>query len=231
MKEQAAAVIVAAGNSSRMQGHDKLWMELAGRSILARTIDIFDTSPLISDIILVSSSQRITEMSMLCQQERWQKISAVVTGGKRRQDSVRNGLDMLAQVQPDCRWVMIHDAARPLVTHSIIERGLLAAIQHQAVIAAVPVKDTIKEIHNDQIIDTPDRAKLWAIQTPQVFSFPLIQQAHHSPLASEDMTDDATLLERLGYAVTIFPGSYTNIKITTEEDLLIAAALLQKNSN
>ncbi|MBO0777429.1 MAG: 2-C-methyl-D-erythritol 4-phosphate cytidylyltransferase [Ktedonobacteraceae bacterium] len=230
MQEKAAVVIVAAGASRRMQGRDKLWLPLAGRLILARTIDVFQTSPLIDAIVLVASPQRITETTTLCQQERWNKVAAVVTGGKRRQDSVCIGLDTLAEIQPACRWVMIHDAARPLVTPAMIEAGLQAAREHQAAIAAVPVKDTIKQVQDGRISTTLDRSLLWTVQTPQVFSFPLIQQAHHSPIADEDMTDDATLCERLGYMVTIFPGSYTNIKITTEEDLLIATALLQGNT-
>jgi 2-C-methyl-D-erythritol 4-phosphate cytidylyltransferase len=122
---------------------------------------------------------------------------------------------------------MIHDGARPLVSQTIIEAGLHTAIQHQAAIAAMPVKDTIKKVQNGIIQDTPDRALLWAVQTPQVFSFPLIHQAHHSPEACGDATDDALLLERLGHAVAIFPGSYTNIKITTAEDLLVSEAIIK----
>lgn len=226
MQEKAAVVIVAAGASRRMQGRDKLWLPLAGRIVLARTVDIFQASPLIETIVLVTGEQRVTETNTLCRQERWSKVRAVVSGGRRRQDSVRMGLDALVASQP--RWVMIHDAARPLLSHTIIEAGLQAAYKHQAAIAAVPVKDTIKEVEDGRISATPDRSRLWAVQTPQVFSFPLIHQAHHNPIASEDMTDDASLLERLGHAVMVFPGSYTNIKITTEEDLFIATALLQQ---
>ncbi|HEY5005044.1 MAG TPA: 2-C-methyl-D-erythritol 4-phosphate cytidylyltransferase, partial [Ktedonobacteraceae bacterium] len=133
----------------------------------------------------------------------------------------------LALHNPDCRWVMIHDGARPFITEELLETGLQAALEHQAVVAAVPVKDTIKQVQNGLINATLDRSQLWMIQTPQIFSFPLIRQAHASPLAQEDVTDDATLLERMGQHVAVFPGSYTNIKITTQEDLLFAAALLQ----
>ena len=122
---------------------------------------------------------------------------------------------------------MIHDAARPFVTPAILTAGLEAAQTSQASIAAVQVKDTIKQVQQGVIVSTPDRSQLWAVQTPQVFSFPLIHQAHHHPLAQNDVTDDATLLELLGHAVTIFPGSYTNIKITTQDDLLFAEAFLQ----
>jgi 2-C-methyl-D-erythritol 4-phosphate cytidylyltransferase len=227
MSEQSAAVIVAAGSSRRMQGRDKLWIPLVGRITLARTIDVFQRSTIIDKIVVVTNPERINDVRSLCVQEDWNKIIAIVPGGARRQDSVRLGLDELAEHTPTCRWVMIHDGARPFVTPTILEAGLKSAQLHQASIAAVQVKDTIKQVHEGTIQATPDRAQLWAVQTPQVFSFPLIYQAHHHPLAQADMTDDATLLEQLGHTVTIFPGSYTNIKITTQEDLLFAEALLQ----
>jgi 2-C-methyl-D-erythritol 4-phosphate cytidylyltransferase len=227
MQEKAAAVIVAAGSSRRMQGKDKLWLPLAGRITLAHTIAVFQRSPLIDTIVLVINTERLDDASKYREQEGWSKIAAIVAGGARRQDSVRIGLDTLALENPDCRWVMIHDAARPFITEDLLEIGLQAAQEHLAVVAAVPVKDTIKQVQNGYISATPDRAQLWTIQTPQIFAFPLIQQAHASPLAQEDATDDATLVERIGHHVAIFPGSYTNIKITTQEDLLFAEALLQ----
>jgi|SRR6185312_3354086 len=227
MQDTSAVIIVAAGTSRRMQGYDKLWTPLAGRITLARTIDVFDASPLIDTIVLVTNAQRLTETTALCQNERWHKVTTVVVGGTRRQDSVRIGLDSLAQITPTCRWVMIHDGARPLVSTTILEAGLYAAQEHLAAIAAVPVKDTIKQVEPGKIHPPLDRSQLWAVQTPQVFSFALIHQAHHAPIAQEDFTDDATLLEHMGHPVAIFPGSYTNIKITTQEDLLIAEALLR----
>jgi len=227
MQDKSAAVIVAAGTSRRMQGRDKLWTPLAGRMTLARTIDVFESSPLIDTLILVLSTERLAEATALCNNEGWRKIAAVVPGGARRQDSVRAGLDALARLAQNSQWVMIHDGARPLVTAAILEAGLIAAQEHLAAIAAVPVKDTIKLVEDGHVTATFDRSQLWAIQTPQVFSFPLIYQAHHSATAQEDVTDDAALLERLGHRVTIFPGAYTNIKITTQEDLLLAEAFIR----
>ena len=227
MRTTSAVVIVAAGSSRRMNGRDKLWLPLAGRITLARTVDVFQHSPLIDTIILVTNRERIEETEMLCLNEQWYKVAAVVAGGVRRQDSVCIGLDALTRVVPSCRWVMIHDGARPFVTPAMLEAGLHAVQEHLAAIAAVPVKDTIKQVQDGVICATPERSQLWAVQTPQVFSFPLIHGAYHSAIAQEDVTDDATLLERLGYAVTIFPGSYTNIKITTQEDLFFAEALLK----
>ncbi|WP_126628042.1 2-C-methyl-D-erythritol 4-phosphate cytidylyltransferase [Dictyobacter alpinus] len=226
MQEKSAVIIVAAGASRRM-GRDKLWIPLAGRITLARTIDAFQHAPQIDSIIIVTSTERLADIEQLRQQESWDKVLAIVPGGARRQDSVCQGLDTIARLQPECRWVMIHDGARPFVSPRVIETGLHAAQEHQAAIAAVPVKDTIKVVRDDMILDTPDRSQLWTIQTPQVFSFPLIHQAHHSPEASGDATDDALLLERLGHHVAIFPGSYTNIKITTQEDLLFAEACIK----
>ncbi len=228
MQAQAAAVIVAAGSSRRMGGRDKLWISLAGRLILARTIDTFVASPLISTIVLVLNAERLEDARALCAHECWEKIGGMVPGGARRQDSVRAGLDKLAEIAPETRWVMIHDGARPLVTPAILEAGLRAAQEYLAAVAAVPVKDTIKLVQDGLIHSTPQRSQLWAVQTPQVFAFPLIHQAHHSTPAEPEATDDAAILERLGHPVAIFPGSYTNLKITTEEDLLLAEAFLQE---
>jgi 2-C-methyl-D-erythritol 4-phosphate cytidylyltransferase len=226
MQEKSAVIIVAAGASRRM-GRDKLWIPLEGRIILAHTVDVFQSSPLIDAIVLVTSAQRLEGVRALCGQERWQKVVAVVAGGNRRQDSVCCGLDVLAERLPSCSWVMVHDAARPFVDEEMIAAGLAAMRHSRAAVAAVPVKDTIKQVQNEVITATPERALLWTVQTPQVFSFPLIHHAHHTVEAQEDMTDDATLLERLGEEVTIFAGAYTNIKVTTEEDLIFAEALLR----
>ncbi|HLX56383.1 MAG TPA: 2-C-methyl-D-erythritol 4-phosphate cytidylyltransferase [Ktedonobacteraceae bacterium] len=227
MQETCSAIIAAAGSSQRMQGNDKLWIPLAGRLTLARAIDVFDASPLIDRIVLVLNAERTAEAATLCQQEGWRKIASIVAGGARRQDSVRLGLDVLADSAPQCQWVMIHDGARPLVTPAMLEAGLQAARQYQAAIAAVPVKDTIKCVERNFVTATIDRSQHVAIQTPQVFSFSLIHHAHHAPQSQEEVTDDAALLERLGQRVAVFPGSYTNIKITTQEDVLIAEAFIK----
>lgn len=227
---QAAAVIVAAGSSRRMDGRDKLWTPLADRLILARTIDVFAASPLVGLIVLVLQAERLQDTCALCAREGWDRIGGMVPGSTRRQDSVRAGLDALAEIAPETRWVMIHDGARPLVTPDILAAGFQAVQRYEAAVAAVPVKDTIKLVQDGLIQETPPRAQLWAVQTPQLFSLPLIRQAHHShqrTQAEVEVTDDAALLEGQGHPVAIFPGSYMNIKITTAEDLLFAEALLQ----
>jgi len=227
MNVTSSAIIAAAGSSRRMEGRDKLWTPLAKRITLPRTIDVFEASPIIDNIVLVLNAERLDDAIKLCQQEGWSKITSIVEGGIRRQDSVRSGLDTLANLAPTTQWVMIHDGARPLVTPDILEAGLKAAQKCQAAIAAVPVKDTIKQIQQGWIYSTLDRSQLWAIQTPQVFFFPLIHQAYHTPLPEQEFTDDSALLEHLGERVAIFNGSYRNIKITTQEDLLIAEALIK----
>ena len=214
MQDRAAAVIV----NDPARGQFLLWTPLAGRMILARTIDIFEASPLIGAIVLVLDAEQLTEAAVLLRHESWHKITALVAGGSSTQASIHIGLDALAGT--GIAWVMIHDAARPLVTQAILAAGLQAAQQHQAAIAAVPVKETIKQVEHGQISATLDRSQLWTLQTPQVFSYPL---AHQHLTAQKE----ATLLERLGQSVVIFPGSYTNIKITTAEDLLLAEALLR----
>ncbi len=227
MPVTSSVIIAAAGSSRRMEGRDKLWTPLAGRITLARTIDVFEASDLINNIVLVLSSERLDDTTRLCQQEGWSKITSIVEGGNRRQDSVRNGLDSLAQLAPTTQWVMIHDGARPFVTPGILETGLKTAQECNAAIAAVPVKDTIKQVEQGWISSTLDRSQLWAIQTPQIFSFHLIRHAYQTVPFELEFTDDAALLEHLGTRVAIFKGSYRNIKITTKEDLLIAEALIK----
>ncbi len=226
MPVKSSAIIAAAGSSRRMEGRDKLWTPLAGRITLARTIDVFEASPIIDNIVLVLNSKRLDDITKLCQKEGWSKITDIVEGGIRRQDSVRNGLDSLAKLAPT-QWVMIHDGARPLVTPDILEAGLKTAQECYAAIAAVPVKDTIKQVQQGWITSTLDRSQLWSIQTPQVFSFLLIHHAYQTAPLKQEFTDDAALLEHLGKRVAIFNGSYRNIKITTQEDLLIAEALIK----
>src|SRR5712692_3005885 len=123
MQDRSAAVIAAAGSSHRMEGQDKLWIPLLGRITLARTIDVFEASPFIDTIVLVLNAERIDDATALCQREDWHKVASIVAGGIRRQDSVRIGLDALAGIAPTTAWVMIHDGARPLVTHDILEAG------------------------------------------------------------------------------------------------------------
>lgn len=228
--EQVAAIILATGAARHARGDDLLWAPLCGRIVLARTMDVFQSSPSIAHIILVTSAARLQACRALCKHEGWHKVGAVVAVNTQGQDRVRAGLDALERVAPHCRHVLIHDGARPLVSASLLAAALEAAREHQAATAAVPVKDTIKQVEQGQIRATLDRSRMWRLQTPQIFSLPLIREAHHSRPVLDDAADDALLLTRMGQRVTVFPGSYSNIKISTQEDLLLAEALYQEFS-
>ncbi len=219
--QRVGAVIVAAGSSQRMGGVDKMFALLSGKPILARVIDTFQGCNLIDQIVVVVSKQNLERCRNLVVGQGWTKVADVCVGGRRRQDSVVAGLSRLS----DCRWVVIHDGARPLVTASLIERGLEAAAETGAAIAAVPVTDTIKVAGDDCLVkETPPRHNLWAVQTPQVFRFDIITKAYNQ--ASGDVTDDASVVEQMGCGVKLYTGSYDNIKVTTFDDLLLAEWLL-----
>jgi 2-C-methyl-D-erythritol 4-phosphate cytidylyltransferase len=224
-KSKISAIIVAAGESRRMNGVDKLLAPLAGKPVLAWSIEAFQNNPVIDRIILVNNQKNLEQVQCLKVEKQWSKVAEVCLGGERRQDSVAAGLKLVS----DCEWVIIHDGARPLVTQELIERGLEAARETGAAIAAVPVTDTIKLAGNDQfVIGTPPRSNLWAVQTPQIFRFSIIKDAYQQ--ARGDVTDDASLVEQIGNKVKLYMGSYNNIKITTPHDLAVAQLYLKENA-
>ncbi len=224
--QRIGAIIAAAGESQRMGGIDKVLATLGGEPLLTRATYAFQKSPLVDQIVVVVSGEKEEQCRHLVSGKEWTKVSDVCPGGRRRQDSVAAGLKRLK----DCDWVIIHDGARPLVTVDLIERGLEAARETGAAIAAVPVIDTIKLATDDNFVQgTPPRQHLWAVQTPQVFRFDIIARAYDK--ASGDVTDDAMLVERLGYKVKLYMGSYDNIKVTTPGDLVAAEALWQNRKN
>jgi 2-C-methyl-D-erythritol 4-phosphate cytidylyltransferase len=223
-KEKVGAVIVAAGKSQRMGDVDKMFTPLGGQPVLLRTTRPFQQCPQIDQIVVVVSRERERLCQSLLAGPDWSKVTHICLGGKRRQDSVAEGLKHLA----GCDWVVIHDGARPLVTVELIERGLEAARETGAAVAAVPVTDTIKVSREDGTVhETPPRQNLWAVQTPQVFQVKIIAEAYQN--ASEDVTDSSSLVERLGYKVKLYMGAYDNIKITTPADLVLAEMLWQKH--
>jgi 2-C-methyl-D-erythritol 4-phosphate cytidylyltransferase len=205
-----------------MGGADKMFAELGGKTILARVVGTFQKCDAVDQIGLVVNRQNVEKVRQLVAGNRWDKVTGVCAGGKRRQDSVAAGLKQL----DSCDWVIIHDGARPLVTEDLVEQGLEAARETGAAVAAVPVTDTIKVARDDRIVlETPVRQNLWAVQTPQVFRLDIIAEAYKQ--AKGEVTDDASLVEGLGYKVKLYMGSYDNIKITTPQDLLIAEALIK----
>ncbi len=218
---QAGAVIVGAGSSQRL-GADKVFLPLAGKPLLAWSVDVCQNCELLSQIVIVLNESNLDSGRNLVAERGWSKVVGVCLGGERRQDSVRQGLKELKR----CDWVVIHDGARPFLTLDLIRDGLEAARGTGAATAAVPVKDTIKlGDDNEMVRETLHRQRLWAVQTPQVFRFDIITRAHGQ--VTDEVTDDATLAERLGYEVKLYMGSYQNIKITTPEDLALAEIVVK----
>jgi len=209
-----------------MDGIDKVFAPLGGKPVIFYVLDAFEECESISQIVVVVSKDNVAKCRELIAEKKYSKPIEVCAGGKRRQDSVAAGLAELDK----CDWVVIHDGARPLVTRELIERGLEAARETGAAVAAVPVTDTVKIADDDQIVlETPPRQNLWAVQTPQVFRVDIISKAYRE--AAGDVTDDASLVERLGHKVKLYMGSYDNIKITNPDDLILAGVLLKKNGN
>ena len=221
--EKVGAIVVAAGTGRRMGEVEKIFANLAGKPLLAHTVDVFQRCPAIDQVVIVLSKQRLDEGWRLVKEHRWSKVSEVCPGGARRQDSVKEGLGRLS----GCQWVVIHDGARPCLSLGLIEEGLSEARQSGAAIPALPVTDTIKVVSSNSFVtETPLRQRLWSVQTPQVFRFDIINEAYRK--AQGEVTDDATLVENLGYKVKVYPGSYTNIKVTNPEDLILAEAILRE---
>ncbi|HOQ08116.1 MAG TPA: 2-C-methyl-D-erythritol 4-phosphate cytidylyltransferase [Clostridiales bacterium] len=224
-----AAVIAAAGRGTRMDlDINKQYIEIQGMPILAMTIGKFEDCSLIDEIIVVANKDE-TDYCRKNVIERFgfTKVRTVAEGGESRQRSVYNGLK---QVSAGCGVVLIHDGARPFVsTESIIE-CIEAARSYGAACVAVPAKDTIKESDEEGFVSrTLDRSSLWQIQTPQGFEYGLIMDAHDR--AARDVfeaTDDAMLAERYGHRVRLVMGDYSNIKVTTREDLVFAEALCRR---
>ena len=228
MKPICSAVIVAAGKGKRM-GTDisKQFLPLCEKEILAHTVEKFEETHQIRDIILVAGEDSMQDVMGMVQEYGWKKVISVTAGGKERQDSVWNGL---LQVPSDAEIVLIHDGVRPFVTEDMIDLSIETAMEMGGCVAGVPAKDTIKVCDAENIaVATPDRSTLWQIQTPQTFRKELIMQAYQK--AKEEGfngTDDASLAEYSGYPVKVIMGSYRNIKITTKEDLIIGEAFLKE---
>lgn len=218
------AVIAAAGSSSRMGGRDKLAEPLDGIPVILRTLAAVEAVPEIREIVVVTREDRVEEYRRLLGQ--CSRLRAVVPGGSTRQESVRNGVRALS---PDCTLAAIHDGARPLVTPEVFARCIEAARNCGAATAAVPVKDTIKLADEaGRVLDTPDRSRLWAVQTPQIFDRErYLRAAEEVERRGLSCTDDCQLFEAMGWEVQLVMGDYRNLKLTTPEDFLAAGAYLE----
>lgn len=220
-------VIVAAGTGSRMNmGINKQFIKLEGKEIIAYTIEKFYNNSNIEDIVVVVKEDESEFFKKEILDKYNFKNVKIAYGGKERQDSVYNGLKLLDE---KCDVVLIHDGARPFVSDKIIDKSIDEAKEHKAIVVGVPVKDTIKVIDNDKnIVDTPNRSVLWAVQTPQTFDYNILIDAYKDAFKNKFYgTDDAMLVERIGYKVKMLEGSYNNIKITTQEDLNIGSQILR----
>ena len=217
------AVIVAAGTASRMGGIDKIMAPLKGEPIIVHTVRAFEACDAIREIVIVTRPDLMQTVMGLCRE--FQKVRAVVAGGSSRPESVRNGLNALSS---KVKLAAIQDGARPLVTHQVIDRVVRAANTYGAAAPGIPVKDTVKVVQGGVVSATPERDRLQAIQTPQVFQFDLLRGALKK--AEEDgaeITDDCSAVERLGMSVKIVEGDERNMKITTPIDLKIAQVLME----
>ena len=220
-------VIVAAGTGSRMNmGINKQFIKLEGKEIIAYTIEKFYNNSNIEDIVVVVKEDESEFFKKEILDKYNFKNVKIAYGGKERQDSVYNGLKLLDE---KCDVVLIHDGARPFVSDKIIDKSIEEAKEHKAIVVGVPVKDTIKVIDNDKnIVDTPNRSVLWAVQTPQTFDYNILIDAYKDAFKNKFYgTDDAMIVERIGYKVKMLEGSYNNIKITTQEDLNIGSQILR----
>ncbi|MBM4461975.1 MAG: 2-C-methyl-D-erythritol 4-phosphate cytidylyltransferase [Chloroflexi bacterium] len=221
MRDKVGVVIAAAGSSQRLGGVDKIFAVVAGKPVLTHVLNVFQGCDAVDQIVVVLNEAGLERGKRLVAERGFSKVTDVCRGGRRRQDSVSKGLKRLE----GCQWVVIHDGARPCLTADLIGRGLAEARRTGAAIAAVPVKETVKIVDAQGVIEnTPDREKLWVAQTPQIFRSDIIIEAYGA--RSGEVTDDAALVEALGYKVKVYMGSYDNIKITTSEDLVLAEIIL-----
>lgn len=219
-------VIPAAGQGKRMNaGKNKQFILLEGVPVIIHTLRVFQKHSLCEGIILVINDQERDDFSLLLESYNINKVINIVSGGKERQDSVYNGLKVVSNEV----MVLVHDGARPFIKLATIEKLLEVATIKGAATVAVPVKETIKRVEENQVKETIERASLWSVQTPQAFRLPIILEAHKRAKSEGYMgTDDASLLERLGQTVAVVQGDYTNIKLTTPDDLLLAKAILDQ---
>lgn len=223
---KVSAVIPVAGQGKRFSSDvPKQYLEIDGQSIIAITVKkILSVSDDITGVVVAQQTEIERTIRILSEIDGFKENIRVVQGGKERQDSVYNGL---MHVDPNSEIVIVHDGVRPLISREIILKSIRVAKKMGACIAAVPVKDTIKRTQESIIAETLSRSDLWHAQTPQTFKYSIIFQAHQKAKADKFYgTDEASLVERMGYPVSIIKGDYNNIKITTVEDLKIVQMIL-----
>lgn len=227
---KVGGIIVAAGRGERMGAPlNKVYLSLGDRPLLLHSIGVFEASPALDAYVVVAHPAEVSFCRTLLAAYNPKKLAGVIAGGTVRQESVAAGLRGLPE---DCRLVVVHDGARPLVTVEVLEGAITRAGMAGAVVVGVPVKDTVKIAGDGGVIrETPERNSLWLAQTPQIFRRDLLLRAHReAEAAGFQGTDDAALVERLGVSVQIYQGNDHNIKITTPEDMSVAQALLEQRN-
>lgn len=228
-KPFVTAVIVAAGNSTRMGGVNKQFLLIDGVPVLIRTLRAFEQCGIINEIIIAAREEDIPKMFAMIREYEVMKVTDIVKGGETREESV---FAAIRRSSPFSEYFAIHDGARPLVTEKIIEETVEKAFETGAAVTGVRVKDTVKIVKTGNIVaGTPDRQSLWAVHTPQVFERRLYLSAVDNVCNSEQFTDDCRLIEEYGAEVTMVEGSYENIKITTPEDVDVAEAIIYRREN
>lgn len=225
-RPRCAALVAAAGSSSRMGGVNKLLEDLDGMPVLVRTLTALQQSELVDEIIIATREEEIVEISDLCHTYGISKCTKVVRGGESRVHSVMRAA---VEAAPGTGFLAVQDGARPLVTPDLIDRVIREAHRCNAAAPAIPVKDTVKTVKDGEMVDTTlDRSLLRAVQTPQVFSADLLKAALQNALDQNlHITDDCSAVEQLGKVVYLVEGEEENLKITTPTDLILARALLQ----
>ena len=219
-----SVVIAAAGSAQRMNGEDKLFLEINGAPVLAHTLSAFQKCDHISEIVIVVRADRIEHAGRLCALFGIDKATKIMNGGASRVESVMNGV---LAVSGKAQLIAIHDGARPCVDISVINRAIEAAAKHCAAAPAIKVSSTIKRASANVVVETVDRSDLFEIQTPQVFDADLIKAALTNAIENSiDVTDDCMAAELIGVPVHLTEGARTNIKITECEDIILAKALL-----
>ncbi|HEX2938007.1 MAG TPA: 2-C-methyl-D-erythritol 4-phosphate cytidylyltransferase [Ruminiclostridium sp.] len=226
-----SAIIVAAGRSVRMgTGKSKQFLSLCGIPAIARTLSAFEKSKLIREVIIVTNRFDIVRMGGTVKEFGFEKVKGIVVGGETRQQSAALGFNA---IDKKSEFVAVHDGARPLVTSGCIDRAVESAFHSGAAALAVRVKDTVKIAdENSIVISTPDRERLWAVQTPQVFGTDLYRCALETAVrAGKDYTDDCQIVEAAEGRVQLVEGDYTNIKLTTAEDIFQAEAIIKERGD
>ncbi len=232
MSEKHVAIVLAGGRGNRMQMDiPKQYIELNGKMLICYTLDSFENSFIDEIVVVVGAGEKDFFCKNIVEKYGYNKIAAVVTGGKERYHSVLAGLAAIKHAD----YVYIHDGARCCVDSELLIRGRECVKQYGAAIAAMPVKDTIKVVSEEGTVEaTPERNRLWQIQTPQIFRFHDIMAAYKKMMdtgESENITDDAMVMEKYGsIAVHVYQGSYNNVKVTTKEDLDIIKNIAEVKS-